>query len=167
MMLNMANRFKGKVCLTGALIASALLAACASAGVGQGVDAKAGSSAAVSAQQDKQAERKGNMRKVQGRGGWKGYISGQPWEDAKFNSLEIGMSYRQVLNLIGPPTDEYSHITGKAWIPFYFGSGRHEHKLLYKGQGRLVLAGDAGFAMGSNAYLIGIEFNPDETGLAE
>lgn len=101
-------------------------------------------------------------RKVKGRGDWEGYISGEPWKGAKFNRLEVGMSYRQVLNLIGPPTDQYSHVTGKAWIPFYFGSGRYEHKLLYKGQGRLVFAGDAGFS--SNAHLIGIEFNRNESG---
>lgn len=167
MMWNVPMSFKSKSGLAAALIASAVLAGCASGGAGQGMGAQAGSSAAVSAQQNGQPDHKGGMRKVKGRGGWEGYISGQPWADAKFNSLEIGMSYRQVLNLIGLPTDEYSHITGKAFIPFYFGSGRHEHKLLYKGQGRLVLSGDAGFAMGSNAYLIGIEYNPDETGVAD
>lgn len=101
-------------------------------------------------------------RKVKGRGDWEGYISGESWAGAKFSRLEVGMSYRQVLDLIGPPTDQYSHVTGKAWIPFYFGSGRYEHKLLYKGQGRLVFAGDEGFS--SNAHLIGIEFNRSESG---
>lgn len=101
-------------------------------------------------------------RTVKGRDGWEGSISGSPWNGAKFSRLEIGMSYKQVLNLIGPPTDQYAHVTGKAWIPFYYGSGRYEHKLLYKGQGRLVFAGDAGFS--SNAHLIGIEYNRGESG---
>ena len=101
-------------------------------------------------------------RKVKGRGDWEGYINGSPWKGAKFSRLEIGMSYSQVLNLIGPPSDQYSHPTGKAWIPFYYGSGRYEHKLLYRGNGRLVFAGDAGFS--GNAHLIGIEYNRSETG---
>ena len=40
-------------------------------------------------------------------------------------------------------------MTGKAWIPFNFGSDRHRIELVYKGQGRLIFAGPAGFSFGS------------------
>ena len=124
--------------------------------------AKTSKQSGKSARKETASQSAAGERKVKGRGDWEGYISGQPWKGAKFSRLQIGMSYREVLSLIGGPTDQYSHVTGKAWIPYYFGSGRYEHKLLYKGQGRLVFAGDAGFS--SNAHLIGIEFNRNESG---
>ena len=137
------------------------LAGCAATAQKSDDAASAASPPAAKAGRQEPASTGGN-RKVKGRDGWEGYISGSPWKGAKFNQLEIGMSYSQVLSLIGPPNDRYSHVTGKAWIPFYYGSGRYEHKLLYRGNGRLVFAGDAGFS--SNAHLIGIEYNRGETG---
>ena len=38
-------------------------------------------------------------------------------------------------DLIGPPTDTSSHITGKAFIPWYFGEDRAETEAYYKGSG--------------------------------
>ena len=151
------NKLRPVVC---GLAAASLVGCAGITGKGQETQDERQQAAKVTRQESKATAT--GERKVKGRGGWEGYISGEPWKGAKFSRLEVGMSYRQVLDLIGPPTDQYSHVTGKAWIPFYFGSGRYEHKLLYKGQGRLVFAGDAGFS--SNAHLIGIEFNRNESG---
>ncbi len=154
--------FVSKLGLTSCVLMAVLTTGCATmTGKGQESSVSGKNNQKQSGKVDASAS-SGGERKVKGRGDWEGYISGQPWKGAKFSRLEIGMSYRQVLSLIGPPTDQYSHVTGKAWIPFYYGSGRYEHKLLYKGQGRLVFAGDAGFS--SNAHLIGIEFNRNESG---
>lgn len=87
----------------------------------------------------------GYGQKVKGINDWEGEITGRPAAGSKFTSLKIGMSMAQVTNQIGQPTDQGAYITGKAWIPFYFGSDRHRYELVYKGQGRLIFAGGAGF----------------------
>jgi hypothetical protein len=51
------------------------------------------------------------------------------------------MGMKQVTDIAGPPTDQGAYITGKAFIPFYFGSDRHRFELIYKGEGRLIFAG--------------------------
>jgi hypothetical protein len=55
--------------------------------------------------------------------------------------LQIGMGLRQVVDIVGPPTDQGAYITGKAFISFFFGSDRQRLELIYKGRGRLIFAG--------------------------
>ena len=98
---------------------------------------------------------------VTGLNGWEGEITGKPAPGGKFSELQIGMPMKQVTDLIGDPTDQGVYITGKAFIPFYFGSDRHRYEMAYKGQGRLVFAGK-GWDSGGN--LIWIIHNKDETG---
>lgn len=83
----------------------------------------------------------GYGQKVKGVGDWEGEITGKPAANSSFTKLQIGMSMRQVVDLVGQPTDQGAYITGKAWIPFYFGSDRHRYEMVYKGQGRLIFAG--------------------------
>jgi hypothetical protein len=100
---------------------------------------------------------------VKGINDWEGEITGKPAPGSKFGQLQIGMSWGQVQGLLGVPSDQGSYITGKAFIPFFFGSDRYRHELVYKGQGRLVFAGSAGFDM--NAHLIWIIHSANETGV--
>lgn len=104
----------------------------------------------------------GHGQKVKGRDGWEGEITGKPAPGGKFGRLEIGMSRQQVLDIVGQPTDQGAYVTGKAWIPWYFGSDRYRHELAYKGQGRLIFAGSGGFD--SNAHLIWIIHNSGDSG---
>ncbi len=104
----------------------------------------------------------GYGQKVKGRGDWEGEITGKPAPGSKFTRLEIGMSRQQVLDIVGPPTDQGAYVTGKAWIPFYFGSDRYRHELAYKGMGRLIFAGSGGFD--SNAHLVWIIHNANDSG---
>lgn len=105
----------------------------------------------------------GHGRKVKGRGDWEGEITGNPAPNSRFNKLEIGMSMREVVDLAGQPTDQGGYITGRAFIPFYFGSDRHRFEMAYKGQGRLVFAGGSlGDFTGGN--LIWIIHNANDTG---
>ena len=104
----------------------------------------------------------GYGQKLKGLGDWEGEITGKPAPGSKFTQLQIGMSTKQVMDLVGTPTDQGAYMTGKAWIPFYFGSGRHRHELAYKGQGRLIFAGSSGFD--SNAHLIWIIHAANDTG---
>lgn len=101
---------------------------------------------------------------VKGLNGWEGEIVGKPAANSKFKSLQIGMSMRQATDIAGPPTDQGAYVTGKAWIPFYFGSDRYRHEMVYRGQGRLVFAGSGGFDYTTNGNLIMIIHNDKEGG---
>jgi len=92
-----------------------------------------------------------------------GEIIGTPAKNSKFTQLELGMGMRQVMDLIGPPTDQGAYITGKAFIPFYYGGDRYRHELAYKGQGRLVFAGGSRGNLGVGR-LIRITHNENESG---
>lgn len=105
----------------------------------------------------------GYGQKVKGINDWEGEITGRPAPGSKFGQVQIGMSWGQVQGILGVPSDQGSYITGKAFIPFFFGSDRYRHELVYKGQGRLVFAGSAGFDM--NAHLIWIIHSANETGV--
>lgn len=92
---------------------------------------------------------------VKGLNGWEGEITGKPAANSRFKSLQIGMSMRQATDIAGQPTDQGAYVTGKAWIPFYFGSDRHRYEMVFKGQGRLVFAGGSmGDYSGGNLIMI-------------
>jgi hypothetical protein len=105
----------------------------------------------------------GSGTTVKGLGGWEGEITGKPGPGSKFSKLQIGMSMRQAVDLVGQPTDQGAYVTGKAWIPFYFGSDRHRYEMVFKNQGRLIFAGGSlGDFTGGN--LVWIIHNPKEGG---
>ena len=85
----------------------------------------------------------GHRQTVKGINDYSGEITGIPAPGSRFTQLQIGMSLRQALDLCGPPTDQGAYITGKAFIPFYFGADRHRYEMTYKGWGRLIFAGGA------------------------
>ena len=105
----------------------------------------------------------GTGRQVKGINDWDGEITGKPAPNSKFTKLQIGMPMKQVTDIAGPPTDSGAYVTGKAWIPFYFGGDRYRHELVYKNQGRLIFAGGSmGNVTGGN--LIWIIHNATESG---
>jgi hypothetical protein len=105
----------------------------------------------------------GSGQKVKGRGNWEGEITGKPAPGSKFTRLEIGMGMKEVTDIAGQPTDQGAYVTGKAWIPFYFGADRHRFEMAFKGQGRLIFAGGSlGDMSGGN--LIWIIHNARESG---
>lgn len=104
----------------------------------------------------------GYGQKVKGLNDWEGEITGRPAPGSKFTQIQIGMPLKQVTDIVGTPTDQGAYMTGKAWIPFNFGSDRYRHEVVYKGQGRLIFAGAAGFD--SNAHLIWIIHSANEQG---
>lgn len=105
----------------------------------------------------------GSGRTVKGLNDYEGEITGNPAPNSKFTQLQIGMPMKQVTDLIGQPTDQGAYMTGKAWIPFYFGSDRHRFEMVYKGQGRLIFAG-GGLGDFTSGNLIWIIHNPNEAG---
>jgi hypothetical protein len=105
----------------------------------------------------------GHGQQVKGINDYAGEITGKPAPGSKFTQLQIGMGMRQVEDLVGPPTDQGAYITGKAFIPFYFGSDRSRFELVYKGQGRLIFAG-GGLGDLSSGNLIWIIHSASESG---
>lgn len=104
----------------------------------------------------------GYGQKVKGLEDYEGEITGKPAAGSKFTKLQIGMTARQVRDLVGAPTDQGAYITGKAFIPFFYGSDRYRYEMVFKGQGRLIFAGSSGFD--SNAHLIWIIHSANEAG---
>lgn len=105
----------------------------------------------------------GDTVRVKGINDWEGDITGKPAAGSKFTRLQIGMGMRQVTDIVGQPTDQGAYVTGKAWIPFYFGSDRYRHEMVYKGQGRLIFAGGSAGDW-ANGNLIWIIHNGAEGG---
>jgi outer membrane protein assembly factor BamE (lipoprotein component of BamABCDE complex) len=104
----------------------------------------------------------GHGTKVKGINDWEGEITGKPAKGSKFTQLKIGMSLQQTQKILGEPDDEGAYMTGKAWIPFNFGSDRSRVERVYKGQGRLIFATGAGMTYGGSAHLIWIIHNANE-----
>lgn len=103
---------------------------------------------------------------VKGIDDWEGEISGIPAPGSKFTQLKIGMPIEQVYQILGQPSDQGGHITGKAWIPFYHGSDRSRYELVYQGQGRLIFSqqGGWGWGGGGSHFLTWIIHSANEKG---
>jgi hypothetical protein len=85
-----------------------------------------------------------------------GEVVGKPAPASKFAKLKIGMTLSQVEKLIGSPTKQWQHPTGKASIPFYFGPDRWVIQYSYKHEGVLT------FNSGGEQLLTRIEVNRAE-----
>lgn len=73
-------------------------------------------------------------------GSFDGEIIGTPAPNSKFAKVRIGMGLRQVEDLIGRPDDTEGHITGKQFIPFFFGGDTHRLEAYYKNEGELTFS---------------------------
>jgi outer membrane protein assembly factor BamE (lipoprotein component of BamABCDE complex) len=147
----MTNRY---AFVAAAIFATFLLTGCQTA-------QKSGSTASEAP--SAKAESPSDTQTVKGINDWEGEISGKPAPGSKFTKLKIGMSMRQVIDLVGQPTDQGTYVTGKAWIPYYYGSDRYRHEMVYKGQGRLIFAGGSRGDY-SSRHLISIIHNAQESG---
>jgi hypothetical protein len=159
----------------GIAIAAILLAGCA--GMGGGSSAKSDSAPAAAAPAtkvgpgmdangvviDASKVESGYGQKVKGLGDWEGEITGVVIPGSPFSKLQIGMPIQQVIDIAGHPTDQGAYITGKAFIPFYYGSDRYRFEYVYKGQGRLIFAGGS-VGDFSSGHLTWIIYSPSEGG---
>ena len=76
--------------------------------------------------------------------------------------IQMGMSMNEVSDLLGPPTDTHSSLTGKAFIPYYYGDDQAHVEWYYKGVGRVLFS--AGGGWGGHAGVMRVEHDPNETG---
>ncbi len=102
----------------------------------------------------------GPTKTVKGLHDIEGEIIGQPIPGSAFNKLQIGMSQTQVNDMIGAPKECGTYMTGKAWIPFHFGSDNSRQECNYKGQGRLIFSNQAN----GSAYLLKVVYDAGESG---
>ena len=145
-----------------ALLAGLAIATTASAAKNEGVGPGINEAGEVV---DSSAVEEGWGEEVKGLKDWEGEITGKPAPGSKFTELQIGMPMKQARDIVGvEPTDEGAYVTGKAFIPFYFGGDKHRYELAYKGMGRLVFAGKE---MGTGGNLIWIIHNKDDSGYRE
>src|SRR4029078_8989727 len=56
-----------------------------------------------------------------------------PPANSKLAKVQVGMTKKQVSDILGQPTDENSYATGKMWIPFYFGNDVRRMSWYYNG----------------------------------
>ena len=112
---------------------------------------------------DTKVVQEGYGQRVKGLDDWEGEITGVPAPGSKFTQLKIGMGMQQAKDLVGQPTDQGGYITGKAFIPWYFGSGKYRHELVYKGYGRLIFASPSSFDFASGK-LVWIIHSANESG---
>jgi hypothetical protein len=87
-----------------------------------------------------------------------------PPANSPLAKVQVGMSVRDVEQILGPPNDENAYVTGKAFIPWYFGPDRSRRAYFYKGLGRVVFAGSGGFS--ATWHVNRVEYDPSEPGRA-
>ncbi|MDO8773307.1 MAG: hypothetical protein Q7K57_32295 [Burkholderiaceae bacterium] len=130
-----------------ALLAALLIVGCANKAAqpekAESIAPATAAAAPAPAKEAKKDDNDKNTAKVIGINGQEGEVIGTPSPTSKFKSLQIGMSARQASDIAGQPNDSGSYITGKAWIPFYFGNDRYRFEYAYKGNGRLIFAGSS------------------------
>jgi hypothetical protein len=91
-------------------------------------------------------------------------LVGTPAPGSKFAKLDIGMPMKEVFDLIGAPTDTSANVTGKAFIPFYFGGDSVRSVAYYRGEGQLVFTRKN---IGTSTFrLYAIRVDPSESGYA-
>jgi hypothetical protein len=79
--------------------------------------------------------------------------------------IHEGMSENEVMHILGPPDDSNAYVTGKAFIPYYYGPDATRFAGYWRGKGRVIF-------MGGNAWGAGrgkvqrVEYDPSEDGVA-
>lgn len=85
----------------------------------------------------------------------------RPPAGTKLARVTDGMSEAEVVSILGEPTSRQDYMTGKAWIPYYYGSDVSRLDYRYKGVGIVVF--------GRNRYsgktkVIRVDYDPNEDG---
>lgn len=85
-----------------------------------------------------------------------------PPAGSPLSAIHEGMRPEDVQKILGVPESIRPYITGKAFIPFYYGRDRTRTGYYYKGKGRVVFSGDGGFS--TNSRVVRVEYDPSEPG---
>ena len=105
-------------------------------------------------------------REVKGLHDVEGEIVGDEIAGSPFTKLQIGMSFKQVGDILGDKTthaaDCGEYMTGKSFIPFHFGGDKVRTECAIKSLGRLVFTNQSDFD--GQKVLIKIEYDASEDG---
>jgi outer membrane protein assembly factor BamE (lipoprotein component of BamABCDE complex) len=61
-------------------------------------------------------------------------------DDSPLAKIQIGMSDSEVRTALGEPSSQNAYMTGKSWIPFYYGPDASRRDYVYDGIGRVVFS---------------------------
>ena len=61
-------------------------------------------------------------------------------DDSPLAKITVGMSDTDVRKALGEPTTQNAYMTGKSWIPFYYGPDTSRTDYVYDGIGRVVFS---------------------------
>lgn len=84
----------------------------------------------------------------------------EPPASSPLAKIKEGMSDNEVQRLLGMPQNQNAYVTGKSWIPFYWGPDTTRSDWMYKGQGRVVFSRNA---YSGQLKVIRIDYDPTET----
>ena len=73
--------------------------------------------------------------------------------------IKKGMSDTEVRKILGEPDNSNSYISGKAFIPFYYGGDTSRSDYMYSGKGRVVFSRNQ---WNGQLKVIRVIYNPDE-----
>lgn len=82
-----------------------------------------------------------------------------PPAGSKLSAVKLDMNDIEVRKIMGEPDDANAYMTGKAWIPFYFGPDTARTDWMYKGQGRVVFSRNQ---YSGGLKVIRVLYNPNE-----
>lgn len=102
----------------------------------------------------------GKPRVVKSRDGtFEGEIYGNIPANSKWARLQIGMEQAEVERILGSSHEVRHTPTGKAFIPFYYGTDRYRYEIVYRGQGSVSYTG--GGIGGGRGVLMMINYDPN------
>ena len=103
----------------------------------------------------------GKPRMMKSRDGtFEGEVYGNIPPGSKWAKLVIGMEQPEVERILGGTSHDVRVMpTGKAFIPFYYGTDRHRYEVVYRGQGSVSYTG--GSWGGGRGVLMMINYDPN------
>jgi hypothetical protein len=87
-----------------------------------------------------------------------------PPPGSPLSKIQVGMSDSDVVKILGEPDNRNGYITGKEFIPYYFGSDTSRQDWLYKGKGRVVFSRNR---WSGNLTVVRVDYNPGETAIVK
>jgi hypothetical protein len=78
-----------------------------------------------------------------------------------FSKVSAGMSDTEVRKILGEPDDSNGYITGKSFIPWYYGSDTSRSDWVYNGKGRIVFSRNR---YSGTLKVVEVLYNPSESG---
>ena len=73
--------------------------------------------------------------------------------------VEVDMTDAEVRKILGEPDNSNSYMTGKQFIPWYFGPDTHRTDWMFRGQGRVVFSRNR---YSGGLKVINVLYNPAE-----